>query len=44
VAVLAAKTNADIISDTKSTQNELKNGKSLQTKRTRKREENGQDE
>jgi hypothetical protein len=34
VAVLAAKINADIISDTKSTQNELKNGTSFQTKRT----------
>jgi hypothetical protein len=34
VAVLAAKTNADIASDTKSGQSELKNEKSLQTKRT----------
>jgi hypothetical protein len=41
---LAAKTNADIASEAKSTQSQLKNDKSLQTKRTRKREENGQDE
>ena len=34
MAVLAAKTNADIASEAKSTQSELKNSKSLQTKRT----------
>jgi hypothetical protein len=35
LAVLAARTNVDIASEAKSTQSELKNGKSLQTKRTR---------
>jgi hypothetical protein len=34
LAVLAAKIDANIISDAKSRQSELKNGKSLQTKRT----------
>jgi DNA-directed RNA polymerase specialized sigma24 family protein len=34
LAVLAAKTNADIVSDAKSTQSELKSGTSLQTKTT----------
>jgi len=34
LAVLAAKTDADCISDSKSRQSELKNGKSFQTKRT----------
>jgi hypothetical protein len=34
LAVLAAKTNAAIISDAKSGQSELKNDKSLQSKRT----------
>jgi hypothetical protein len=34
VAVLAVKTHTDTVSDAKSTQGELKNGTSLQTKRT----------
>jgi hypothetical protein len=34
LAVLAAKTHADIVSDTKSRQSQLKNDKSLQTRRT----------
>jgi hypothetical protein len=34
LAVLAVKTHADIVSDANSTQSELKNGTSLQTKRT----------
>jgi hypothetical protein len=34
LAVLAAKTDADIVSDAKPRQSELKNDKSLQTKRT----------
>jgi hypothetical protein len=34
VAVLAAKTRADLVSDAKSTQSELKNDESLQTRRT----------